>query len=76
VTRDWWWPWWISTGFDVLLALAATAVVLRARRRPLRAGAAVVASVALLAAILAPVVMRHPRHAPSMQIPMQEEMSR
>lgn len=67
MARDWWWPWWISTSIDLAIALAALVVVVRARRRLVRAFAALVVCGALVAAVLAPIVMKHPRHQqPSM----------
>ena len=65
--RDWWWPWWISTTIDMAIAVAAVAIVVRARRPVVRGFAALVVCVAVTAAVLAPIVM-HERHgqAPSM----------
>ena len=74
MARDWWWPWWISTAIDLVIALAALVVLLRARPRGWRIAAGVVVCVALVAAALAPVVMTHPHDdQPSMDM---EGMSR
>jgi cytochrome bd-type quinol oxidase subunit 2 len=58
MARDWWWPWWISSLFDVGVVVVAVIVVVRANRRLVRQIAAVVAVGALVAAGLAPVVMK------------------
>ncbi len=74
MARDWWWPWWISSAIDLAIALGASVVLLRARGRRWRIGAALVLCTALVAAALAPVVMTQPRkNQPSMEM---EEMSR
>jgi hypothetical protein len=58
VARDWWWPWWISSLFDVGVVVLAVIVFVRANRRRVRQVATVVAIGALVAAGLAPVVMK------------------
>jgi hypothetical protein len=58
MARDWWWPWWISSLFDVGVVVLAVIVFLRASRRRVRQVATVVAIGALVAAGLAPVVMK------------------
>lgn len=74
MARDWWWPWWISTAIDLAIALGAAVVLVRARRRGWRIAATVVICGALIAAVLAPVVMKQPRdNQPSMEM---EEMPR
>lgn len=74
MTRDWWWPWWISTAIDIVIALGALVFLLRVRRQGWRIAAALVVCTALVAAVLAPVVMKHPGdNQPSMEM---EEMSR
>jgi hypothetical protein len=58
MARDWWWPWWISSLIDVgILALAVIVFVLVNRRR-VRQVATLVGIGAIVAAILAPVVMK------------------
>jgi glucan phosphoethanolaminetransferase (alkaline phosphatase superfamily) len=59
VARDWWWPWWISTLFDVGVVVLAVVVFVRAKRRLVRQVATVVGIAAIVAAGLAPVVMKH-----------------
>jgi hypothetical protein len=58
MARDWWWPWWISSLFDFGVVVLAVIVFLRANRRRVRQLATVVAIGALIAAGLAPVVMK------------------
>jgi hypothetical protein len=58
MARDWWWPWWISSLFDVAVVVLAVIVFVRANRRLVRQVAAVVAVGAIVAAGLAPVVMK------------------
>jgi hypothetical protein len=58
VARDWWWPWWISSLFDIGVVVLAVIVFLRASRRRVRQVAAVIAIGAIVAAGLAPVVMK------------------
>jgi hypothetical protein len=58
VARDWWWPWWISSLFDVGVVVLALIVFVRANRRLARQVAVVVGIGAIVAAGLAPVVMK------------------
>ena len=58
VARDWWWPWWISSLFDVGVVVLAVIVFVRANRRLVRQVAVVVGIGAIVAAGLAPVVMK------------------
>ena len=58
MARDWWWPWWISSLFDVGVVVLAVIVFVRASRRRVRQVATVVAIGAMIAAGLAPVVMK------------------
>jgi len=58
VARDWWWPWWISTLFDVAVVVLAVIVFVRANRRLVRQIATLVGIGAIVAAVLAPVVMK------------------
>jgi hypothetical protein len=58
MARDWWWPWWISSLFDVGVVALAVIVFVRASRRRVRQVAAVIGIGAIVAAGLAPVVMK------------------
>ena len=58
MARDWWWPWWISSLFDVGVVVLAVIVFVRANRRLVRQVAVVVGIGAIVAAGLAPVVMK------------------
>ncbi len=69
MARDWWWPWWISSLIDVGIVVLAVIVFARASRRRVRQVATVVAVGAIVAAALAPVVMKGKASNPSM--PMQ-----
>jgi hypothetical protein len=58
VARDWWWPWWISSLFDVCVVVLAVVVFVRSSRRRVRQIATVIGIGAIVAAGLAPVVMK------------------
>jgi hypothetical protein len=58
VARDWWWPWWISSLIDVCIVALAVIVFVRASRRRVRQIAALIGIGAIVAAGLAPVVMK------------------
>jgi hypothetical protein len=58
VARDWWWPWWISSLIDVAIVVLAVIVFVRANRPRVRQVAALVGIGAIVAAGLAPVVMK------------------
>jgi hypothetical protein len=58
VARDWWWPWWISSLIDVGIFVLALIVFVRANRRLVRQIATLVGIGAIVAAGLAPVVMK------------------
>jgi hypothetical protein len=58
VARDWWWPWWISSLIDVGIVVLAVIVFVRANRRLVRQIATLVGIGAIVAAGLAPVVMK------------------
>jgi len=58
VARDWWWPWWISSLFDVGVVVLAVIVFVRSNRRRVRQIATLVGIGAIVAAGLAPVVMK------------------
>ena len=58
MARDWWWPWWISSLIDVGIVVVAVIVFVRANRRRVRQIATVIGIGAIVAAGLAPVVMK------------------
>jgi hypothetical protein len=58
MARDWWWPWWISSLFDIGVLVLAVIVFMRADRRLVRQIATVIGIGAIVAAGLAPVVMK------------------
>jgi hypothetical protein len=58
MARDWWWPWWISSLFDIGVLALAVVVFLRVNRRRVRQVATVIGIAAIIAAGLAPVVMK------------------
>lgn len=58
MARDWWWPWWISSLIDVGVFVLALLVFVRANRRLVRQVATLVGIGAIVAAGLAPVVMK------------------
>jgi hypothetical protein len=58
VTSDWWWPWWWSSLFDVCVVLVAACVVWRSSKRAVRGVAVLVMLGAIVAAVLAPLVMK------------------
>jgi hypothetical protein len=69
VARDWWWPWWVSSLIDVAIFALALAVFLRARRTLVRQVAVVIGVAALVAAGLAPVVMKDEAASPNRMNP-------
>jgi hypothetical protein len=75
VARDWWWPWWISSLFDVGVVVLAVIVFLRASRRRVRQVATVVAIGAMVAAGLAPVVMKGKASNAPMQMQTETTMT-
>jgi predicted transporter len=58
VARDWWWPWWISSLIDVGIVVLAVIVFARVNKRRVRQIAALIGIGAIVAAGLAPVVMK------------------
>ena len=58
MARDWWWPWWISSLIDIGILVLAVIVFVRANRRRVRQIATVIGIGAIVAAGLAPVVMK------------------
>ena len=65
--RDhWWWPWWVSTLIDLGVVLVALVVLAWTSRRLVRVVAAVLVVVGLVAAVMAPIVMKEkPDHGKS-----------
>jgi hypothetical protein len=58
MARDWWWPWWISSLFDIGVLVVAVVVFMRVNKRRVRQVATLVGIAAIVAAVLAPVVMK------------------
>jgi hypothetical protein len=58
MARDWWWPWWISSLIDVGVFVVALILFVRVNRRRVRQVATLVGIGAIVAAGLAPVVMK------------------
>ena len=58
MARDWWWPWWISSLIDIGILALAVIVFVRANRPRVRQIATLVGIGAIIAAGLAPVVMK------------------
>ncbi|MGZ4408223.1 MAG: hypothetical protein ACXVY6_05425 [Gaiellaceae bacterium] len=58
MARDWWWPWWISSLIDVGIVVLAVLVFMRVNKRRVRQIAALIGIGAIVAAGLAPVVMK------------------
>jgi hypothetical protein len=69
VARDWFWPWWVSSLIDVAIFALALIVFFRARRTLVRQVAVVIGVAALVAAGLAPVVMKDEAASPSRMKP-------
>jgi hypothetical protein len=55
---DWWWPWWVSTLIDLGVVAIALFVWSRASRSAVRAVALLVVLAGLVAAVMAPIVMK------------------
>jgi hypothetical protein len=55
---DWWWPRWVSTLIDLGVVVVALLVFLRASRGAVRAVALLVVLAGLVAAVMAPIVMK------------------
>jgi len=62
--RDhWWWPWWVSTLIDLGVVLIALVVFASTSRRAVRVVAALFVIGGLVAAVMAPIVMKEkPNH--------------
>lgn len=58
MARDWWWPWWVSSLIDAGIFVLALIVFVRANRRLVRGIATLAGIGAIVAAGLAPVVMK------------------
>jgi di/tricarboxylate transporter len=74
VARDWWWPWWISSLIDVGIFVLALIVFVRANRRLVRQVATLVGIGAIVAAVLAPVVMKDKESRAPMRMQTDETM--
>jgi hypothetical protein len=75
VARDWWWPWWISSLFDVCIVVLALFVFVRAKRRRVRQVATLIGVGAMVAAGLAPVVMKGKESNSPMRMPTGNTMT-
>ena len=73
MARDWWWPWWISSLIDIGILAIAVIVFVRANRRRVRQIATLVGIGAIIAAGLAPVVMKDMDSDSSSPMRMQTE---
>jgi hypothetical protein len=58
MARDWWWPWWVSSLIDIGVFVVALVLFVRVHRRRVRQIATLVGIGAIVAAGLAPVVMK------------------
>jgi K+ transporter len=68
--RDhWWWPWWVSTLIDLGVVLVAVAVFLASSQRVVRAVAALFVLAGLVAAVMAPIVMKEKSDGMNRQSP-------
>ena len=57
--RDhWWWPWWVSTLIDLGVVLVAIVVFLASSHRVVRGVAALFVLGGLVAAVMAPIVLK------------------
>jgi hypothetical protein len=66
--RDsWWWPWWVSTLIDLGVVAVAATVFLVSSRRGVKLIASVFVIAGLVAAVLAPVVMTEDSDDPRME---------
>jgi hypothetical protein len=55
--EHWWWPWWVSSLIDIGVVVVAFAVFRRSSRRLVRIVASVFVLAGLVAAVMAPIVM-------------------
>ena len=67
---DWWWPWWVSTLIDLAVVAVALFVWFRASRRAVRAVALLFVIGGLVAAVMAPIVMKEKPDDPMGKTPM------
>jgi hypothetical protein len=74
VARDWWWPWWISSLIDVGIFVLALIVFVRTNRRLVRQVATLVGIGAIVAAVLAPIVMKDKESSAPMRMQTDETM--
>jgi hypothetical protein len=58
MARDWWWPWWVSSLIDIGVFVLAVILFVRVNRRRVRQVATLIGIGAIVAAGLAPVVMK------------------
>jgi hypothetical protein len=63
---DWWWPWWVSSLIDLGVVAIAAAVFLVSSRRAVRLVAVLFVLIALVAAVMAPIVMSGDSDPPRM----------
>ncbi len=75
MARDWWWPWWISSLIDVGVLVLALIVFVRVNRRRVRQVATLVGIGAIVAAGLAPVVMKDKQSNAPMRIQTDRTMT-
>ena len=69
--RDhWWWPWWVSSLIDVGVLLVALIVFRRATRRTVRVVAGLFVLAGLVAAVMAPIVMKEKPDRANSHMPM------
>ena len=75
MARDWWWPWWISSLIDIGILALAVIVFVRANRRRVRQIATLVGIGAIIAAGLAPVVMKDDESKSPMRMQTENTMT-
>jgi membrane-associated PAP2 superfamily phosphatase len=62
--NDWWWPWWVSSLFDLGVIAIAVVVLLASSHRNVRLVAGAFVVLGLVAAVMAPIVMTEDSDAP------------
>ena len=67
---DWWWPWWVSTLIDLGIVVIALAVLAWTSNRAVRVVAALFVIGGLVAAVMAPIVMKEKPNHGQHQMPM------
>jgi K+ transporter len=70
---DWWWPWWVSTLIDLGVVAIAVAVFVASSRRYVRLIAGTFVLAGLVAAVMAPIVMKEDSDEPMMERMQPEE---